>query len=88
MEKTHTPFHILIDEDNRVIQSYEVATKKREFKDIPALFAGKKAGTYAMPSIFIIDTGGIIRYSYIGESFTDRPTNEQIIHELKKLQAN
>ena len=87
-EKTHTPFHVLIDEDNKVIQSYEVATKKREFKDIPALFAGKKAGSYAMPSVFIIDTDGIIRYSYTGKSFTDRPSNEQIIQELKELQES
>lgn len=87
-EKTHTPFHVLIDEDNKVIQSYEVATEKREFKDIPALFAGKKAGTYAIPSVFIIDTDGIIRYSYIGKSFTDRPFNEDIIQVLKGLQKS
>lgn len=85
-KKNQTPFHVLIDEDNKVIQSYEVATKKREFKDIPALFAGKKAGTYAMPSVFIIDTEGIIRYSYVGKSFTDKPPVEHIIQKLKELQ--
>lgn len=84
-EKTHILFHVLINEDNKVIQSYEVTTKKRRFKDIPAFFADKNAGSYAMPSVFIIDSDGIIRYSYLGKSFMDWSSNEHIIQELKEL---
>lgn len=86
-EKSQAPFPILIDEDNEIIQLYKVDTKKRELKDMPALMHGKKAGTYAMPAVFIIDTEGIIRYSYIGKSFTDRPTNEGLLKKLSELQS-
>ncbi len=86
-EKSRARFPILIDSDNEVINLYGVATKKRELKDVPALFHGKKAGTYAMPAVFIIDTQGIIRYSYIGKSFTDRPDNGELLKKLSELQS-
>lgn len=37
-----------------------------------------------MPSVFIIDSDGIIRYSYLGKSFMDQSSNEHIIQELKE----
>ena len=85
-EKTHAPFPILIDENNKVIQLYKVVVEKRELKDIVALMHRKKAGTYAMPAVFIIDAGGIIRYSHIGKSYTDRPSNEKLLNKLSELQ--
>jgi len=86
-EKSHAPFPILIDEDNNVIQLYKVATEKRELKDVVALMHRKKAGAYAMPSVFIIDTDGVVRYSYIGKSYTDRPSNEDLLSRLSELQS-
>lgn len=87
-QKSHAPFNILIDKDNKVIQSYEVAVRKRELKDIPALIHGKKAGNYAMPAVFIVDDNGMLRFSYVGESFTDRLSNERIIEEITRLQKS
>jgi len=86
-EKTHAPFPILIDENNKVIQLYKVVVEKRELKDIVALMHRKKAGAYAMPSVFIIDTDGVVRYSYIGKSYTDRPSNEDLLSRLSELQS-
>jgi len=86
-EKSQARFPILIDSDNEVVNLYGVATQKRELKDIPAILHGKKAGTYAMPAVFIIDTKGIIRYSYVGKSFTDRPNNEELLKKLSELQS-
>jgi len=86
-KKSQALFPILIDSDNEVINLYGVATEKRELKDVPALLRGKKAGTYAMPAVFIIDVQGIIRYSYVGKSFTDRPDNEELLKKLSELQS-
>ena len=85
-EKTRAPFPILIDENNKVIQLYKVVVEKRELKDIVALMHRKKAGAYAMPSVFIIDTDGVVRYSYIGKSYTDRLSNEKLLNKLSELQ--
>lgn len=41
---------------------------------------------YAMPSVFLLDKEGIVRYKYIGRSFTDRPSNEDILKGIKKLE--
>ncbi|MBI1904078.1 MAG: redoxin domain-containing protein [Planctomycetia bacterium] len=37
------------------------------------------------PATFIIDREGIIRYERRGESFSDRPSPQAILAELKKL---
>ena len=84
--KSHSLFPILLDEKGKVVQLYDVLVQKREWKDIPAFMHGKKAGTYAMPAVFIIDPQRVIRYSYVGRSFTDRPNNENLLKTLKELQ--
>ena len=85
-KKSHSLFPILLDEKGKVVQLYDVLVEKREWKDIPAFMHGKKAGTYAMPAVFIIDPQRVIRYSYVGRSFTDRPSNENLLKTLKELQ--
>ena len=40
------------------------------------------------PATFVIDIDGVIRYARRGKSFADRPRANQIIAELKKLDAN
>lgn len=37
------------------------------------------------PATFVIDRDGIIRYAKRGKSFSDRPSPDQILAELKKL---
>ena len=39
------------------------------------------------PATFVIDQDGVIRYARRGQSFFDRPSPDQIIDELKKLDA-
>ena len=85
-KKSHSSFPILLDEKGRVAHLYGVLVEKREWKDIPAFMYGKKAGTYAMPAVFIVDPQGVLRYSYVGSSFTDRPSNEDLLEALNELQ--
>ena len=41
---------------------------------------------YAAPATFVIDKQGNIRWEYIGRtSYTDRPSNSQVIEQLEKL---
>jgi peroxiredoxin len=39
----------------------------------------------AAPSVFVIDTEGVIRWTYVGQSSGDRPTNEMILEQLTAL---
>ena len=85
-KKSRSTFPILLDEKSKVVRLYGVLVEKRERKDMPAFMHRKKAGTYAMPAVFIIDPQGVLRYSYVGKSFTDRPSNEDLLKILKELQ--
>ncbi len=84
-KKSHSLFPILLDEKGKVARLYGVLVEKREWKDMPALMYGKKAGTYAMPAVFIVDPQGALRYSYVGRSYTDRPSNKDLLKTLKEL---
>lgn len=83
-EKSQPQFPILLDTDSEVIESFGILVKKRELKDIPALIHRKR--NYAMPSAFVLDENGIIRYKYVGRSYTDRPSNEDLLKEIEKLE--
>lgn len=37
------------------------------------------------PATFVIDKDGLIRYARRGKTFSDRPTPEQVVDELKRL---
>ncbi len=39
----------------------------------------------ATPSVFVIDTEGVIRWTYVGQSSSDRPSNEMILEQLTAL---
>lgn len=39
----------------------------------------------ATPSVFIIDLEGIIRWDYVGQSASDRPSNQMILEQLRSL---
>ena len=67
-------FQILSDSDRKVIQSYGILNP-REHDGI------------AHPSIFIVDKAGVIRYLYVGKDPQDRPPDETIIEEIKKIAA-
>ena len=63
-------FPVLYDEETTTIQEYGIFIPST---GLPA------------PSTFVLDKTGEIRWSYIGHNLTDRPLNQQIIEELRKL---
>lgn len=65
-------FQVLYDPEANVVKAYGVFNLHGN--DLPT------------PSAFIIDTEGNIRWEYIGKTASsDRPPNDQIIAQLKKL---
>jgi peroxiredoxin len=42
-------------------------------------------GNMGRPSTFIIDTAGVIRWSYLGEDRSDRPFNDAILSKLSEI---
>ena len=67
-------FQILSDSDRKVITSYGVLN--------PTEHDG-----IAHPSVFILDKEGRIKYMYVGKDPQDRPSDETILEEVKKVTA-
>jgi peroxiredoxin len=74
IEETGLPFDILIDESRDVLKAYGVWHR-----------IGWDAWNTARPALFLIDTSGIIRYSFIGESQKEFPAPEEIGAALDRL---
>lgn len=73
-KKNPVPFTVLIDDNKRVIKSFDVFN--------PINF---DAFQIAHPSMFLISPEGKIVYSYVGENQADRPTDDLTyakVHEL------
>ena len=73
-QTTGARFEILSDADRKVITSYGVLN--------PA-----EHGGIAHPAILIVDRDGKIKYLHVGKDPMDRPPDEKIIEEVKKLAA-
>ena len=97
--KTFAPeFPMVCDPEGRLYQAFQVK-QTRLLKMISAsLFIksmqvmGKGYGLglprgnlYQLPGVFIIDTRGMIRYSYYSRDPADRPKPEDLLFELKKI---
>ena len=67
-------FQILSDSDHKVIDSFGVLNAREH-------------GGIAHPATFIIAKGGLIRYVYVGKDPGDRPEDETILEEVKKVAA-
>lgn len=67
-------YQILSDSERKVITSYGV------------LNAAEHDGI-AHPSVFILDKAGRIRYIYVGKDPQDRPSDETILEEVRKITA-
>jgi peroxiredoxin len=63
VEKLILPFSLLSDVDGEVIRRYGVWDEK---------------GQISRPALFVVDDGGTVRYSYVGEDFADRPGDEPV----------
>jgi len=71
-QTTGAKFQLLSDEDHKTIIAYGILNAQEH-------------GGIAHPSIFILDKDGRIRYLYVGKNPTDRPEDEAIIDEVKKV---
>jgi peroxiredoxin len=68
IEETGLPFDILIDERRDVSRAYGVWHR-----------IGIDALNIARPAVFLIDRDATIRYSFIGDSQRQYPTQEEIV---------
>lgn len=73
-QTTGAQYQILSDADRRVIKSYGILNEKEH-------------GGIAHPSVFIVGKDGIIKYAYVGKDPQDRPPDETILAEVKKIAA-
>ena len=71
IEESGLPFNILVDESRDVLKAYGVWHR-----------FGLDAWNIARPALFLIDTYGRIRYSFIGDSQEEFPAHEEIEKEL------
>jgi peroxiredoxin len=68
IDKLMLPFSLLSDPDgDRAIKRYGVWDEK---------------GRIAVPSIVVVGSDGIIRWSYSGSDFADRPADEDLLAAL------
>jgi peroxiredoxin len=64
-------YPVLSDADHRVTDQYGVYNLLGD--------------SLATPSVFIIDLEGIIRWDYVGQFASDRPSNQMILEQLRSL---
>ena len=73
-QTTGAKFQILSDADKKTITEYGIVNAAEH-------------GGIAHPSIFVLDKQGRIRYMHVGKDAQDRPPDETILEELKKVVA-
>ena len=73
-QTTGAKFQILSDSEKKTIVAYGIVNAAEH-------------GGIAHPSVFILDKEGRIRYMYVGKDGSDRPPDETIIVEVKKVAA-
>lgn len=39
----------------------------------------------AAPATFVIDTGGVVRWSHVGRHTIDRASAQEVLHQLQQL---
>ena len=66
------PFPVLYNSDADVVREYGVYKLLGEPR--------------AAPAVFIIDAGGVVRWSYIGRSISDRPSAQEVLRQLRQLE--
>jgi peroxiredoxin len=72
VEETGLPFNILVDESRRVVRAYGVWQ-----------WLGLDAWNISRPALFLIDSDGSVRYSFIGKSQEEFPAHEEILRAIE-----
>lgn len=71
-QTTGAKFNILSDSEKKTIISYGILNSTEH-------------GGIAHPSVFIVDKESHIRFLHVGKDPTDRPSDEAILEEIKKV---
>lgn len=66
-------FPLLSDEAAEVIKAYGVFHGERRI---------------SLPSIFVVDSTGVVRWRYVSRSVTDRPDEDDVVAAVKKLKGS
>ena len=69
-DKLKLPFPILSDADHKVIDAYDLYNSD---------------GKISKPATYVLDTSGIVRWSFFEEDYKVRPLDDVIIEELRKI---
>jgi peroxiredoxin len=69
-EKLKLPFPVLSDVDHRAIDAYDLFNAE---------------GKISKPATFVLDTKGIVRWSFFEEDYKIRPLDDVIFDELRKI---
>jgi peroxiredoxin len=69
-DKLRIPFPILSDIDHKVIDAYGLYNAE---------------GKISKPATFVLDSKGIVRWSFFEEDYKVRPLDDVILEELKKI---
>ncbi len=77
VEGAGLPFDILVDDSRETLKAYGVWQR-----------IGIDAWNIARPALFLIDRGGIVRYSYVASSQFEFPTQQEIMDEIVRISAS
>lgn len=76
IEESGLPFNILIDQTRETLKAYGVWHR-----------VGLDAWNIARPSVFLIDRGAGIKYSFVGDRQSEFPSHEEILAAVRALAA-
>jgi len=77
IEETGLPFDILVDASRDVLKRYGVWHR-----------FGLTSWNIARPALFLIDRGGAIHFSFIGERQDEFPSNAEILSALDGMESS
>jgi len=72
IEETGLPFNVLIDESRDVLRAYGVWHR-----------IGLDALNIARPALFVVESSGAIRYSFVADKQHEFPSHEEILDALR-----
>jgi peroxiredoxin len=75
--KIEPPFQMLVDQEQKTIHKY-------------GLGEPKFGGVYMIsrPATFVIDKNGVVQYSYVGDSRSDRPDITALLKTLHEVSGH
>ena len=76
VEGAGLPFDILVDDSRETLKAYGVWQR-----------IGFDAWNIARPALFLIDRGGIVRYSFVASTQFEFPTQREILDEIVRVAA-